>query len=97
MSPSIAKDATIIARYRYFPSWFYGYYGHNIEFRQTGPNQVQARGSYRYRSTNSRSSKHTTAWAPMFSPGDSMTLEGTVKGAGMDIEIEGGLLITPGG
>jgi len=93
LSPSIAKDSSIIAHYRYFPRWFYGYYGRKLEFRQSGSNQVQVRASYRYNSSNS--SKYSTSWSPIFSPGDPLTAEGYVKGVGLDIELHGASLILP--
>jgi hypothetical protein len=99
LSPSIAKDMTIINDYKYFPAWFYGYYGRKVEFRQSGMNQIQVRASYKsnssYSNGTSLSSKHNTDWSPIFSPGDPMTVEGFVKGIGVDIELEGAFLVAP--
>ncbi len=99
LSPSIAKSNTIINDYKYFPSWFYGYYGRKLEFRQSGMNQLEVRASYKRSSTysagSSSSSKHSSDWSPIFSVGDAMTVEGFIKGVGVDIEIDGAVLIAP--
>jgi hypothetical protein len=99
LSPSIAKSSSIISDYKYFPSWLYGYYGRKLEFRQSGINQLQVRSSYKSSSSYSNgstfSSRHSSDWSPIFSPGDPITIEGFVKGIGLDIELEGAFLIAP--
>lgn len=98
LSPTIGRSREVFKNYTFFPDWFYDYYGKKLDFRNAGADRIEVRATaMRVVTWNDGSSskyRESSDWSPLFSPGDPVVIEAAFKGAFMDIEMEGGFLIS---
>ena len=105
LNPKIATSPAALKAYHQLPTWWGGYeYSSKVEFRQSTSDSIQVRSTYKSSTTYSSGSyygsykyesKRSSDWVQLFSPGDRVAVEGILKGAGLNIEIEDATLIAP--